>query len=813
MFKYFVILFLLLLLAQPAFALEKVSGVVVDENREPIEGVNITIDGQQMNLSTSGEGLFSIDLDLSSPRFLTFSHVSYQPVMIKAVAGKSVQVVMKPVVYPMQGITVSAERAQAGRSPIAYSDFTSDDIERDYMLSEFPLLLETTPNAYAYSDAGGGLGYSYLKIRGFDDKRISTYVNGVPLNDPEDQMTYYVDLPDFAANVKDIQIQRGIGNSLYGDASFGGAINIVSGGLEQKRQIILSTGYGGFWDGGEWIGDMQKQSVEYHSGLIDGRWNFSGRYSRQLSDGYRENSWYDGWSYYFSLSRLDPRVTTTFTLYGGPMRMHLAYYGVYPEKLEENRRYNSQTYENETDNFNQPHYQLHNTIKLSDDITLHNSFYHVHGRGYYETYKTNRKSTEYNLPARFALDENGDTIDVRRDLVRQKWVEKNQWGVSPRFEFAHDKGTASLGAHFYYFESEHWGQVVWAEEVTNSIDPRHRYYEYFGEKLYFSLYAIENYQLTERLMLMANLQLKHQTFNFDQTAMGAFDGQQYDLDWTYLSPRFGVVYALNDRLSLLGNYSLSFRPPTDDEIYDADDPDKVPVLDVASEKVHDFEIGANYIDQRQSHSINLYWMEFRNETVPEGGIDDDWHLVTINAERSVHAGIEVSAARLLGENFKLSGNFSYSYNRIKEMEVGESIFDNPTDWGWLEYKKFLYQEKTIPRFPEYIGNLIGDYFTDRFRFTYRARFVGLQYVENENQRELAIDPYMVSSVSASVSFGNILTVGSLVFSVRLDNIFDKEYYATGVGVGRFRDRGDLFAAAYIPAAGRSIFANLKLELN
>ena len=311
---------------------------------------------------------------------------------------------------------------------------------------------------------------------------------------------------------------------------------------------------------------------------------------------------------------------------------------------------------------------------------------------------------------------------------------------------------------------------------------------------------------------MANLQFRHQTYDFDQTTLGAFAGQQYDLDWTFLSPRVGLTYGLTDKLSLLASYSLSFRTPTDAEIYDADDPSKVPTLDVKSERVHDFELGAGYADPQQSYSVNLYWMDFRNEIIPAGGINDDWVEITINAERSIHTGIEVAAARRFGADFKLSGNFAYSYNRIKKMEVGESVFDNPDDWGWLEYNTYDYSDKIIPHFPEYIGNLIGEYSPGSLRLAYRARFIGLQHVENENQRELAIDPYFISSVSASFVVGDVLRLGNLILSVRLDNIFDREYYASGVGVGRFRDRNDGYAPAYIPAAGRSIFSTLSLEL-
>jgi iron complex outermembrane receptor protein len=836
MIKLWFLLFVLLLTFSTSQALQSYTGVVVDDRGRPISGVNIAVEGAASGVVTAEDGSFTLNVDPTTSRNLTFTHIGYQPVMTRLTEGKPLRVRMASAILSAQGITVSGDRATLGTTPIAFTDFTSKELKRDYMLGEFPLLIETMPNVYAYADAGGGLGYSYLKIRGFDDKRVSVYINGVPLNDPEDQATYFVDMPDFAANVKDIQVQRGIGNSLYGDASFGGSVNIVSAGLEQERRITLTSGYGSFWHDGKTIGSMQKQSVEYQSGLIDGRWNLAGRYSRQLSDGYRRDSWYNGWAYYLSVSRLDPKVTTVFNLYGGPMQMHLAYWGISGDQVAQDRRFNPLTYENETDNFNQPHYELHNTIKLDERLTLRNTMYHIHGNGYYEQYKEDRIFSDYNIPPTYLTGVGGDTVNVitHGDLVRQQWVNKNQWGWSPRLEMDHSHGTAAVGGSFYYFKSEHWGQVVWAEGITNEVDPRHRYYEYSGTKYFGSLYGEQNYRLNERLSLMTNLQLRYQTYDFDQNKMGAFQGFNYNVSWPFVSPRVGLNYSLNSKISLLFNYSLSSRAPADYEIYNAGDPSAMPSLRVKSvkvisahdstivfgdptakaERVHDFELGLNYRDSRQSHSINLYWMEFQSEIVQNGGINLDLGLpITTNVDRSLHAGIELASARNLGSNFKVSGNLSYAYNKIKEFKISEPVYDNPENYAFVGYQTFDYHDMTIAGFPEYIGNFIGEYSNDRFHLTYRGRLIGRMYVENNNRRDLSIDPFFTSSLSAAVSIGGLLDIGDLALSARIDNVFNRKYAASGYGgAERFRDGADQFWAEYIPAAERSFFATLKLEL-
>ncbi len=333
----------LVAIAIPDAGAKTIKGKVVDIDSQPLVGVSVIPDQSGKGTITDESGEYELT-EADNISRLTFSSVGYQSAQYR-IANLPETVVLQAMYYRGTDILVRSDRAAPGITPIAYQDFSSEDIKRDYTVGEFPLLLSTTPNLYSYSDAGSSLGYSYTKIRGFDDKRIVTYVNGVPLNDPEDQATYFVDLPDFAANVSDIQVQRGVGNSLYGDASFGGSINIVTNSFNRERKTTVTAGYGEYTSGGESVSDVYKQSIEYASGLIDGRWLFSGRFSRQKTGGYRHNSWYEGWAYYFSVARLDPRMTTELHVYGGPMRMHLAYWGASRDAIEADRRTNPLTYE------------------------------------------------------------------------------------------------------------------------------------------------------------------------------------------------------------------------------------------------------------------------------------------------------------------------------------------------------------------------------------------------------------------------------------------------------------------------------------
>jgi iron complex outermembrane receptor protein len=782
---------------------------VTDNDGNPLIGVTVATDIKSVGAITDENGSFDLS-ENNEITTVTFSSVGYRTMQFRIDEIPSI-VKMEISYFRGQDILVTADRAELGISPIAFDNLSADEIERDYTVGEFPLLLGTTPNLHSYSDGGAPLGYSYTRIRGFDDKRIVTYINGVPLNDPEDHATYFVDLPDFGANVTDIQVQRGVGNSLYGDASFGGSINIVTSAFEQQRSATITSGYGAYYVDGEAKSDIYKNSIEYSSGLIDNKYAFSGRFSKQKTGGYRYNSWYEGWSYYFSIGRIDPNMTTELYIYGGPIRMHLSYWGAPRDEINTDRRYNPLTYSNETDNFNQPHYHLHNRYRINDKTFLTNTFYYIRGKGYYEQLKQDRNFFDYNIESSMVeIDTTTAEPYESGDLVRQQWVEKSQYGWNPRLDIEHDKGKHSVGGSFYLFNSDHWGQVVWAQHIAGNLDPRLKYYRYFGDKYVGSLFAQEYYEFNEKLSIQSTIQLRYQKYKLDSEAIGAFVGYNYDVDWMFLSPRLGVNYKINNRLSLFGNLSMASRTPSDVAIYDANDPDIVPSLDgngnptAKSERVYDFELGGNYINSNFNFGATIFAMFFNDEIIPYGGINESGILFTTNADKSLHSGIEFTTAYKTNKFFTMSGNLSFNHNKITKFT---------TEVDGIE---FDFKDKTIPFFPNYIGNIIADYKNEKIRLTYSMKFIGKQFMELNNQDDLAIEKYTTSNIAGTYKVGDFLGIANMMFQVRIDNLFDKKYESSGYG-GNFayndgeNDIIDGWAEYYV-ASERSIYAQIKMEL-
>lgn len=789
-----------------------IDGTVVDREGRPLAYVSVITDQPGLGTMTDSTGRYHFDPRGRATR-VTFSIVGYQPRQY-SIENLPDPIVLEQTFLKGEGINVRADRAVRGLSPIAFENVTSKEIKEELTATEFPLLLESTPNLLAYTDGGASLGYSYFKIRGFDDQRIATYINGVPLNDPEDHFTYFVDIPDFGANVSDVQVQRGVGNSLYGDPSFGGTVNIVSTLFDKQRQVRLLTGYGEFTHDGEFVGrQITKQSVEYASGLVDGRWAFYGRFSKQKSSGYRNQAWYHGWSYYLSAGRLDANMMTELHLYGGPINSHLAYRGLTKEEIAVNRyaAYEGQRYANATDNFNQPHYQLHNTYFLNDKVTLRNSIYYVRGKGFYEQRRLDATYADYNLT--------GLSDSSSGDVVRRQWVFKNQIGWNPRVDIAFANGIHSVGGSVYYFDSNHWGEVISADYLKGLIDPTHRYYEYDGEKVVASLFGQEQRSFYDkRLTLTATLQMRYSDYKFDQTRMGAFKGYHYELDYFFLSPRIGLSYRYRPELNFYTSFGISSRAPNDYNIYDASDPEKFPQLDITSidtttipgdtlytfgdaqvkpERVYDWELGGEYAAERFCFGINLFLMRYDNENIFEGDYDQQGRPITINLERSTHAGIELSGSAAPIDSLTLSGNFSYNHNRIDRFEA----------YG------FDFADKTVPGFPDYIGSITAGYRYGRGDFRVQSRFIGKQQIDPANSEALIIDPVVTASASLDYDIVNALSLGTIQLSVHVDNLFDKKYIASGYG-GNWNDGTSVPAswAEYFVAPERSFYGQVSLEM-
>jgi iron complex outermembrane receptor protein len=446
---------------------------------------------------------------------------------------------LQPTVLPLQNMLVTASRIREVPFSASYAHIPQHSIQERYTVQDIPVLLSELPSTTYYSESGNGIGYTYLNIRGFDQRRISVMVNGVPQNDPEDHMVYWLDFPDLAANLENIQVQRGAGNPWGGTPSIGGAINLVSSNFTRQKGISLSTGAGSY--------DTRKYSLAAASGLIDNHYSIYARLSKMTSDGYRENSWIDFNSYFLGVARFDGDMTTQINLYGGPVADHLAYYGVEKSALSDRsrRRFNPIQRKEEIENFSQPHYEVINEWKRGN-WTVQNTLFYVLGNGFYDydgswaPYSYFRLSRENG----FAIEGHPEELYIPDALIHAV-VENKQGGWLPRLLWHSGRHTVTMGGEVRQHRSYHYGSLKWGQALPIGVTPNYHYYEYRGAKSMQSVFVNELFRAGDRWTLMGDAVLVHHTYKlYDEKYIGT----DFKVPYVFFNPKVGASFQVNSGL-------------------------------------------------------------------------------------------------------------------------------------------------------------------------------------------------------------------------------------------------------------------------
>ena len=810
--KKLAILLSIIIIAFPKVSIGQLTGdingsVLNSENDTPIVGANVLVEGTFLGAATDENGDFVIPNVPVGEYIISAGVIGYEVKKLKVSvlpAKMFLTFSLEPRIMPGENVLITASRAISGRTPIAFSNIDSKTLSEKYSSQELPMLLNEVPSLYSYSMTGNGMGYSEIKIRGFDPTRIAVTLNNVPLNDPEDHVTYFYDIADLSANVRDVQVQRGVGNSLYGTAAIGGSVNIQTKSLGVEPGMNFSGTWGDY--------NTRRLNFSYGTGIVNNNYSAYGRFSKVETDGYRRDSGVDAWSYFLSGTRYDKDMSTTVNIFGGPLVAKFAWFGITKDELadEKSRRANYYSpadhngfFENQVDDFLQSHYQILNDYKASDELRIENTLFHIKGDGFFQDYKSSGNPFQYNLN-----DKNPS------DLVRKQIVDKSQWGWLPRVTLTKENWSLSVGGEFSFFNSDHWGEVVWTKE-SNQSPPDNRYYGYKADKSSSTVYAHGVYGLNELTELMLDFQFQHLRNHFDQEVVGAFQNNyEYNLNYTFLSPRIGINRILNDELSIFVNYSIAKREPRDADIYDADNPFILPLfrvnadnsLDfdtplVTEETLYDYELGSTWRTSTAYLKTNLFWMDFRNEIVPTGQVDEIGLPVYFNADKSIHRGIEFDASLSLATGVYFSGNLSFNDNYF--VKYNEVLYDT------LGQEILLRRSgNQISGFPGYLAGLKVGYREKKVFSFLQARFVGRQYLDNSQTKELSIDGFKVLNFSIGYDFTINRSKLPLALQLNVNNIFNSKYETHGFVGGTIEDR----TAFFIPAALRNAYLTLVIKL-
>ncbi len=747
--------------------------------------------------------------------------------------------------------------------PITLETVKRDIIGKRYVMQSLPVFLNGSTSINAYSESGSLIGYSYFTIRGFDQRRLSIMINGIPQNDAEEHQVYWNELSDITSSLENIQVQRGMSTALYGSSEIGGVINLQTIDYFKNRFLSLSAGYGAY--------NSRRYSLEYSSGLTKSGFGIYGKLSRTTTDGYRNQSWADQWSYFLSAGKLlGKNSVIKLNAYGSPVRNHLTYYGISKYYLAgkvtgdkyEDRRYNPLANPDETDDYFQPHFELMFNLQATKNLFFSNTFNYTRRDGNYTQYYLTSRGFDFSdfrlnhfysqdtvsyKPNCYLRDWAGRIIYetgkgyrvVQSDIKAKSVTEGNDFGWYPKIHYKHfdDIGNLVIGGEFRYHSSEHSGEIMQADALPPGTPDNFRYYFYNGKKNTYSVYINEFTNIEKKLSGMVGIQLTKHRYSIDNN-MSPYN---FRVDYELLNYRIGLNYNFNDNFRGFANVSTARREPRLSEIYDGSYVKSAPnfqIIDTVNgiysnplidyEELKDFELGFGYRGNYLKANLNFYWMNYRNEIVANGRLNNFGNPITSNAGESVHRGVEMEFEYDLLEHFNktameknpaltLNGNLTWSENYYKTYIAQEGI----DELGNIIYGADYSGNKILLN-PQIITNL-------SLNFNYRGlntyvtmQYIGKQYLDNtENEKknpearniwsymDKIIKPYIVFNAGVTldiVSFFNSYKlsryVKSFEASLRISNIFNSLYEPTG-GID-FNG-----TPVWIPAAERNVFFNLK----
>jgi iron complex outermembrane receptor protein len=674
-------------------------------------------------------------------------------------------------VNQLDEVLVSAVRVTS-KTPVSFSNLDKKEIKFRNLGQDIPILMNYLPSVVTTSDAGNGVGYTGIRVRGSDATRVNITINGIPYNDSESHGTYWVNMPDFASSVESLQLQRGVGTSTNGAGAFGASLNMLTDSYSNKASGEISNSFGSF--------NTQKHTVKFSTGLMNDHFEIAGRLSALKSDGYVDRGASDLKSYFLQGTYVGKTTLIKALAFGGKEKTYQSWNGIDEATLNSDRTFNSsgiftdefgkiRFYDNETDNYQQDHYQLHWNEKVSSNWSTNLAFHYTKGKGYYENYKEDAKFSSYRLTP---IVINGATINTT-DLIRQKWLDNDFYGTTFSANYTTEKLDVIFGGGYNKYEGAHFGKVIWARYASQSELGDH-YYDDFAIKTDGNIFAKANYQITEKISLFGDLQLRNVHYKANSYETGLVNDT-----FNFFNPKAGLNYDINANNKLYFSYARANREPnrTDYEGGNA-----------KPEKLNDFEMGWRYAADKVQFNSNVYYMAYKDQLILTGKLDDVGSPIRSNSEKSYRLGLEVDATIALSKQFIIRPNFTLSSNKNIDLAVeGENY--GTTD--------ISYSPSVI------VGNIIVYKPLENLQISWLQKFVGEQYMNNIELPAAKLANYFVNDLNIAYEIKPKSVFKSIVITGLVNNILDKKYVSNGY-------MWDVYPY-YYPQAGINFLAGLTLK--
>jgi iron complex outermembrane receptor protein len=799
-----------------SFSQNSIKGIVKSNDGNTIPGVKVEIESSYNQVLTNADGEFLFTKLKDGEYTLHFTITGFTPISeIVIIEGKDkvLDVKLTENFKLIEEMSVSAIRADA-KTPTTHSEINKEEIESKNFGQDLPYLLNTMPSTVVTSDAGAGVGYTGIRIRGVDPTRTNVTINGIPINDSESHSVYWVNTPDLASSLQNIQVQRGVGTSSNGASAFGASINIKTNDIQREAYGVLDNSYGSF--------NTWKNTVKAGTGLINDKFTFDTRLSHITSQGYIDRAKTNLQSYYVSGAWVGEKSLLRATVFSGKEKTYQAWYGTPESVINQNqedinayadrnyifgadrdnllasgRTYNFYTYDNEVDNYQQDHYQLHFNHWFKNNLKLTSALHYTRGKGYFEQYKTNQDFSDYGF-APIILS--NDTI-TSTDLIRRRWLDNHFFGGV--FSLTYDKGPLNVvfggGANQYL--GKHYGEVIWAQFSSDS-KIRDRYYDNDASKFEAHSYLKGTYKI-KKLTIYGDLQYRHIDYQFlgIDDVSGTLKDVERTLSFDFFNPKVGFMYDYNDHNNTYVSLAVANREPIRIDFRES-----TPANQPMPENLLNLELGYRYKGRKLMVNANAYYMYYRNQLVLTGQINDVGDYTRTNVDKSYRAGIELEAGYRITKNLSFTANLNLSSNKIKQFneyitnyDTGgqDTISHSNSDLAFSPNIIAVAGLKYVP-----IKNL---------NISLMGKHVGNQYLDNTSAASRKMNAYTTFNFQLDYTFEDVffkeITIGVLV-----NNIFNEMYQNNGYTWGYIAGGQRTDENFYYPQAGTNFLARLVFKL-
>lgn len=675
-------------------------------------------------------------------------------------------------------VLVSAVRVSAD-SPITHSNVSKEELAKRNLGQDIPILLNYLPSVVTTSDAGAGIGYTGIRVRGTDATRVNVTINGIPYNDPESQGTFWVNLGDFASSTESLQLQRGVGTSTNGSGAFGASLNVLTDAFSKEASAEIANSFGSF--------NTRKHTVKVSTGLLNDHFEVSGRFSKIDSDGYVDRAFTDLKSYFLQGIYKDGNTLIKALTFGNVERTYQSWFGLTAEQLHENRRQNPYTYENETDNYWQDHYQLHWNQRLDNNWSTNLGLNYTKGRGYFEQYKPEESAADF-----------ANLIEEDSDVIVRRWLDNNFYVLNANVTYKNTALEIISGLSMSSYTGDHFGEVIWGSDLAPNTEIRDRYYDGDATKNDFSVFSKATFKFAEKFTGYVDLQgrfVSYKTNGIDSDRRDFLTNAKFN----FFNPKVGLTYRHCDFNSFYASFAVANREPNRDDFKG-----KI----TKNENLNDIELGWRFNKNGININTNVYCMFYKDQLVLTGELDDVGSFLRVNVDDSYRLGLEIDASFQFSNMLSMSSNIALSKNKIKTIDV-------PING---EIRRF--EDTSISFSPEVVvGNALNFFPVERLQLSLLSKYVGEQFMGNTDNPESILESYFVNDFNINYEIKPNKLFKSIVLSGLVNNIFNKKYVSNGYfGSFDFDDNTSPtgtttgFFAGYYPQATTNFLLGATLKI-